>query len=185
MSDGKKYLSTREAAKHVGLAPRTLDRYRITGGGPVYHLFGTAVRYLREDLDHWATTRRRRSTSDDGSGPRPEPAPAPAPEPAGADRGGETVRSLAVAGLAVAAAFAAPELALATTDTTFGTPLDTVEDIVGGTGGQLAAALAVGAALVGSVLRFNAMQLMGAVGVGIAAGAGTGIVTGLVGTAIV
>ena len=53
----------------------------------------------------------------------------------------------------------------------------------GGTGGQLAAALAVGAALVGSVLRFNAMQLMGAVGVGIAAGAGTGIVTGLVGTA--
>jgi len=29
------------------------------------------------------------------------------------------------------------------------------------------------------------MQLMGAVGVGIAAGAGTGIVTGLVGTAIV
>ncbi len=64
-------------------------------------------------------------------------------------------------------------------------PLGTVQDIVGGTGGQLAAALAVGAALVGSVLRFNAMQLMGAVGVGIAAGAGTGIVTGLVGTAIV
>ena len=56
---------------------------------------------------------------------------------------------------------------------------------MGGTGGQLAAALTVGAALVGSVLRFNAMQLMGAVGVGIAAGAGTGIVTGLVGTAIV
>ena len=52
-----------------------------------------------------------------------------------------------------------------------GDPLDTVQDIVGGTGGQLAAALAVGAALVGSVLRFNAMQLMGAVGVGIAAGA--------------
>lgn len=77
------------------------------------------------------------------------------------------------------------DLAFATTDTTFGDPLDTVEDIVGGTGGQLAAALAVGAALVGSVLRFNAMQLMGAVGVGVAAGAGTGIVTGLVGTAII
>ena len=77
------------------------------------------------------------------------------------------------------------DMALATTDTTFGGPLGTVEDIVGGTGGQLAAALAVGAALVGSVLRFNAMQLMGAVGVGVAAGAGTGIVTGLVGTAIV
>ena len=77
------------------------------------------------------------------------------------------------------------EVAFATTDTTFDAPLDTVTDMVSGTGGQLAAALAVGAALVGSVLRFNAMQLMGAVGVGVAAGAGTGIVTGLVGTAIV
>ena len=89
------------------------------------------------------------------------------------------------ASVAAAAVLVGPEAALATTDTTFGSPLSTVEDIVGGTGGQLAAALAVGAALVGSVLRFNAMQLMGAVGVGIAAGAGTGIVTGLVGTAII
>ncbi len=91
----------------------------------------------------------------------------------------------ALACLAAAAVLAMPEVASATSDTTFDAPLDTVEDIVGGTGGQLAAALAVGAALVGSVLRFNAMQLMGAVGVGIAAGAGTGIVTGLVGTAII
>ena len=77
------------------------------------------------------------------------------------------------------------ESALASTDTTFQGPLDTVEGIVGGTGGQLAASLAVGAALVGSVLRFNTQQLMGAVGVGIAAGAGVGIVTSLVGTAII
>ena len=98
---------------------------------------------------------------------------------------GSAWRGAAVATLAVAAVLAGPDLALATTDTTFDAPLDTVQDIVGGTGGQLAAALAVGAALVGSVLRFNAMQLMGAVGVGVAAGAGTGIVTGLVGTAIV
>ena len=101
------------------------------------------------------------------------------------NQAGDTLRITATAALAVGAVLVGPEIALATTDTTFGTPLDTVEDIVGGTGGQLAAALAVGAALVGSVLRFNAMQLMGAVGVGIAAGAGTGIVTGLVGTAIV
>lgn len=77
------------------------------------------------------------------------------------------------------------EAAFATTDTTFAGPLGTVTDIVSGTGGQLAAALAVGAALVGSVLRFNAAQLAGAVGVGIAAGAGTGVVTGLVGTALI
>ena len=101
------------------------------------------------------------------------------------DRASGALGRVALASLAVAAVLAGPEIALATTDTTFGDPLDTVQEIVGGTGGQLAAALAVGAALVGSVLRFNAMQLMGAIGVGIAAGAGTGIVTGLVGTAIV
>ena len=89
------------------------------------------------------------------------------------------------AALALAALAAGVDPAFATSDTTFGGPLGTVTGIVSGTGGQLAAALAVGAALVGSVLRFNAMQLMGAVGVGVAAGAGTGIVTGLVGTAIV
>ncbi len=77
------------------------------------------------------------------------------------------------------------EPAWATTDTTFAAPLDTVTDMVGGTGGQLAAVLAVGAALVGSVLRFNATQIMGAVGVGVAAGAGAGVVTSIVGTAIV
>ena len=114
------------------------------------------------------------------------PAACPGPRSgAGTDRSGHALRAAAVAALAAAAVLAGPDIALATSDTTFGDPLDTVQDIVGGTGGQLAAALAVGAALVGSVLRFNAMQLMGAVGVGIAAGAGTGIVTGLVGTAIV
>ena len=97
----------------------------------------------------------------------------------------QACRAGALTVIAAAALLAGPDLALATTDTTFGGPLGTVEDIVGGTGGQLAAALAVGAALVGSVLRLNAMQLMGAVGVGVAAGAGTGIVTGLVGSAIV
>ena len=92
----------------------------------------------------------------------------------------------AIAGASVLAlALPGIDPALATTDTTFTGPLDTVTGMVSGTGGQLAAALAVGAALVGSVLRFNAMQLLGAVGVGVAAGAGTGIVTGLVGTAIV
>ena len=74
MADDTKYLSTRKAARRLGLSPRTLDRYRVTGGGPVYHQFGKAVRYLQEDLDEWSTSRRRRSTSDDGSGPRPGPA---------------------------------------------------------------------------------------------------------------
>jgi len=163
------YLTTAEAARYLGLSARTLKRYRVTGDGPVFHRFGARVRYRRAHLDAWAAKRERISTVDDGSGGRPGPA----------------LRCAVVVALAAGAALAGPEAALATSDTTFGTPLETVEDIVGGTGGQLAAALAVGAALVGSVLRFNPMQLMGAVGVGIAAGAGTGIVTGLVGTAII
>ena len=107
--------------------------------------------------------------------------------------GGRRLRARTQAVLPGAAAAAAVALAglagidaaQAASDTTFSGPLSTVTDMVSGTGGQLAAALAVGAALIGSVLRFNAIQLLGAIGVGIAAGAGTGIVTGLVGTAIV
>ena len=68
------YLNTRTAAAHLGLSTRTLDRYRVSGDGPVFLKFGGRVRYLREDLDAWARSRRRRSTSDDGSGPRPGPA---------------------------------------------------------------------------------------------------------------
>ena len=47
---------------------------------------------------------------------------------------------------------AGAEAAPATSDTAFGDPIDTVEDIVGVSGGQLAAALAVGAALVGTAI---------------------------------
>ena len=169
MTDERMFFTTVEAARYLGLSHRTLKRYRVTGEGPVYHRFGGRVRYRRDDLDDWAAKRRRVSTVDDGTGER-------------AARG---LCAVAMAGLAVTAMLAGTDPALATSDTTFDGPLDTVSDIVGGTGGQLAAAWAVGAALVGSVLRFNALQLMGAVGVGIAAGAGTGIVTGLVGTAIV
>ena len=110
------------------------------------------------------------------NGGRTAPPPVRAPAWAGV---------LVPAAVALAASLGLAEAALASTDTTFAGPLGTVSDIVEGTGGQLAAALAVGAALIGSVLRFNAMQLMGAIGVGVAAGAGVGIVTTLVGTAIV
>ncbi len=68
MTDGETiYLNTRAAAAHLGLSTRTLDRYRVSGEGPVFLRFGGRVRYLREDLDAWAKTRRRKSTSDDGT----------------------------------------------------------------------------------------------------------------------
>ena len=92
-------------------------------------------------------------------------------------RPGADALRLAFAATAVAMGAGGIDVALATTDTSFDAPLDMVTDMVSGTGGQFAAALAVGAALVGSVLRFNATQLLGAAGAGVAAGAGTGIVT--------
>ena len=60
-----RYLDTREAAQYLGLSNRTLDRYRVTGEGPVFHKFGSRIRYAQADLEEWATARRMRSTSDD------------------------------------------------------------------------------------------------------------------------
>ncbi len=67
VNDGlPEYMGTREAAALLGLSPRTLDRYRVTGQGPAFHRFGTRIRYARADLVAWAAERRRTSTSDDG-----------------------------------------------------------------------------------------------------------------------
>lgn len=62
----KKFLDTREAARVLKLSHRTLDRYRVTGEGPVFHRFGNRIRYALSDLEAWAEARRVRSTSDDG-----------------------------------------------------------------------------------------------------------------------
>ena len=40
-----------EARRLLGLAPKTLARYRCKGMGPVFCRFGNRVRYRREDLD--------------------------------------------------------------------------------------------------------------------------------------
>ena len=60
------YLSTPQAAAVLGLSPRTLECYRVTGGGPPFLTYCNRVHYLRSDLDAWAVSGRRRSTSDDG-----------------------------------------------------------------------------------------------------------------------
>ena len=60
--DGKTFLPKHEAAAFVGLSHRTLDRYRVTGGGPVFHKFGSKVLYARFDLEAWLNTRRRHLT---------------------------------------------------------------------------------------------------------------------------
>ncbi len=58
------YVDTREAARLLGISPRTLDRFRVSGEGPVFHKFGKRVCYARTDLEDWAASRRRTSTAD-------------------------------------------------------------------------------------------------------------------------
>ena len=67
VTDNGLYMDTQGAARVLGLSTKTLSRYRVSGGGPVFHRFGTRIRYRREDLEAWAATRRRASTSDDGT----------------------------------------------------------------------------------------------------------------------
>ena len=70
MGDDAIYMGTRELAAFLGLSPRTLDRYRVSGGGPKFHKFGNRVRYARADVEAWAAERRYSSTSDEGGSAR-------------------------------------------------------------------------------------------------------------------
>lgn len=57
-------LNTKEAASYVRLGKPTLERFRVSGSGPVYVKLGGAVRYRKADLDQWVESRLVRSTSD-------------------------------------------------------------------------------------------------------------------------
>jgi hypothetical protein len=59
-------LSQGQAATLLGLSPRTLERYRCTGFGPVYRKLGRRVLYRPSDLEVWIERRLRSSTSDLG-----------------------------------------------------------------------------------------------------------------------
>ena len=63
------YLSTRKAAASLGLSPRTLDRYRLSGEGPAYYRFGNRIVYHRADLEAWAAARRVPGPGENGGAP--------------------------------------------------------------------------------------------------------------------
>jgi len=50
----EEFLTTREAARYLGLAPVTLEKWRYAGTGPNHCHFGYAVRYSQKDLDDYA-----------------------------------------------------------------------------------------------------------------------------------
>ena len=61
-------LTTQAAAAYLGLSKPTLERFRLSGGGPIYAKLTPgpkgSVRYRSTDLDTWVASRLLRSTSD-------------------------------------------------------------------------------------------------------------------------
>ena len=56
-------LTTPEAAEYVRLGKPTLERFRLSGQGPLFAKLGGAVRYRQADLDNWVASRLVNSTS--------------------------------------------------------------------------------------------------------------------------
>jgi hypothetical protein len=66
-ADPEQKYETPAAARYLGgIAPRTLEAWRVNGGGPRFIKVGRRVVYRRRDLDAWLTARERSSTSDPG-----------------------------------------------------------------------------------------------------------------------
>jgi predicted DNA-binding transcriptional regulator AlpA len=60
----KRLLPVAEAAKYVSLSASTLNRLRVSGGGPRYAKLAGKVLYDVADLDQWIEDSKRGSTSE-------------------------------------------------------------------------------------------------------------------------
>ncbi|MCB1464560.1 MAG: helix-turn-helix domain-containing protein [Nitratireductor sp.] len=56
-------LTENEAGDYLNVSVRTLQSWRLRGGGPAYAKLGKAVRYRQGDLDAWVEANLTRSTS--------------------------------------------------------------------------------------------------------------------------
>jgi hypothetical protein len=76
-------LTQSEAAELLRLNEKTLERLRISGGGPKYIRLGKtrAIRYRPEDLESWLASKLISSTSEEPELPRPTPSRRTAGEP--------------------------------------------------------------------------------------------------------
>lgn len=61
-----RYLTPKQAADYLGLSPKTLEKWRSTGGiGPNFVKMGQkAIRYDVAELNHWTAANSRHSTSE-------------------------------------------------------------------------------------------------------------------------
>ena len=56
-------LKTKQAAEYLRLGESTLEKLRLTGGGPLYEKLGRSVVYDIDDLERSAPSRKRSNTS--------------------------------------------------------------------------------------------------------------------------
>jgi hypothetical protein len=61
---GTPFLNQDEVAELLGIATRSLERFRQEGRGPAFRKFGRRVMYARDDVLSWADAQRRTSTSE-------------------------------------------------------------------------------------------------------------------------
>lgn len=58
------HIGEKEAAEFLGISPRTLQGYRLKGGGPKYRKIGNRlVRYKVQDLIEWSDANKKENTS--------------------------------------------------------------------------------------------------------------------------
>jgi excisionase family DNA binding protein len=60
-------LTQSEVAELLRLSERTLERWRVIGGGPAFCKFGKRVLYRRADLDQWIASHLCHNTSEASS----------------------------------------------------------------------------------------------------------------------
>jgi len=58
------YMTTPEAAIYLRLAESTLQKLRVTKGGPTFCKLGARVVYRKSSLDEWASQHVCKSTAD-------------------------------------------------------------------------------------------------------------------------
>lgn len=61
---GQQYLTEHEAAGHLRISIRSMQRWRQEGVGPRFHKAGRRVLYTVEDLENWLGAGARTSTSE-------------------------------------------------------------------------------------------------------------------------
>ncbi len=62
-----RFLRTSEAARLLNLSPRTLEKHRTFGTGPVYRKLGGRVVYAVDDLHAWLDSAVLTSTATDSN----------------------------------------------------------------------------------------------------------------------